>query len=82
MYKFAHYVRETRGDKKVWIAPPKLAEATPWDKLCVDLIGPYKIRKKKVIRISYAGVSLLLTLQLDGLKSNSMMTNSQSLSPI
>jgi hypothetical protein len=32
--------------KKVWILPPKLAEATPWDKLCVNLIGPYKIRRK------------------------------------
>jgi transposase InsO family protein len=26
--------------------PPKEAEATPWDKLCIDLIGPYKIRRK------------------------------------
>jgi hypothetical protein len=24
----------------------KEAEATPWDKLCVDLIGPYKINRK------------------------------------
>ena len=26
--------------------PPKEAEATPWDRMCVDLIGPYKIRRK------------------------------------
>ena len=26
--------------------PPKEAEAEPWDKLCVDLIGPYKIERK------------------------------------
>ena len=26
--------------------PAKLAEETPWNKLCVDLIGPYKIRRK------------------------------------
>ena len=26
--------------------PPKEAEAIPWDKLCVDTIGPYKIRRK------------------------------------
>ncbi len=32
--------------KKFGILPPKEAEATPWDKLCVDLIGPYKIRRK------------------------------------
>ena len=23
--------------------PAKLADKTPWNKLCVDLIGPYKI---------------------------------------
>ena len=26
--------------------PPKEAEASPWEKLCIDLIGPYKIRRK------------------------------------
>jgi transposase InsO family protein len=26
--------------------PAKEAETVPWDKLCVDLIGPYKIRRK------------------------------------
>jgi hypothetical protein len=26
--------------------PPKEAEAEIWDKMCVDLIGPYKIRRK------------------------------------
>lgn len=26
--------------------PPKEAEALIWDKLCIDLIGPYKIRRK------------------------------------
>jgi hypothetical protein len=32
--------------EKYGLLPPKLAEATPWDKLCVDLISPYKIRRK------------------------------------
>ena len=27
--------------------PIKEAESEPWDKLCVDLIGPYKIRRKE-----------------------------------
>jgi hypothetical protein len=31
--------------KKYGLLPPKLAEATPWDKLCIDLIGPYTIRR-------------------------------------
>jgi len=26
--------------------PPKEAESEPWDKMCIDLIGPYKIRRK------------------------------------
>ena len=26
--------------------PAKLTEEIPWNKLCVDLIGPHKIRKK------------------------------------
>ena len=26
--------------------PDKLAEETPWNKLCVDIIGPYKILSK------------------------------------
>ena len=26
--------------------PPKEAEAEIWDKMCVDLIGPYKTRRK------------------------------------
>ena len=38
--------RSKRKHKKYGTLPPKEAEATPWDKLCVDLIGPYKIRRK------------------------------------
>jgi hypothetical protein len=36
--------------KKYGHLPPKEAEATPWDTLCIDLIGPYTVketRKKK-----------------------------------
>ena len=35
-----------RKQKKLGWLPPKMAEATPWDKLCVDLIGPYVINRK------------------------------------
>ena len=31
--------------KYEWL-PPKEAGATPWDKMCIDLIGPYTIRRK------------------------------------
>jgi hypothetical protein len=33
------------ASQEVWI-PPKVAEAKPWDRLCIDLIGLYQIRKK------------------------------------
>ncbi len=29
-----------------WSSSPKRGRTTPWDKLFVDLIGPYKIRRK------------------------------------
>jgi len=38
--------RNKRKIKKYGLLPPKEAETLPWDKLCVDLIGPYKIRRK------------------------------------
>ena len=38
--------RNKRKVKKYGWLPPKEAEAIPWDKLCIDLIGPYKIRRK------------------------------------
>jgi hypothetical protein len=30
--------------QKVWTLPEKDAEAMPWDRLCVDLIGLYNIK--------------------------------------
>ena len=33
---------------KYGLLPPKEAEAVPWDTLCVDLIGPYKITRPKM----------------------------------
>ena len=38
--------KNKRSDKKYGHLPEKEAEATPWDKLCVDLIGPYKMRQR------------------------------------
>ena len=38
--------RNKRKVKKYGWLPPKEAEATPWDKMCIDLIGPYTIRRK------------------------------------
>ena len=36
--------RLKKHTKKYGELPPKVAEAKPWHKLCVDLIGPYKVR--------------------------------------
>jgi hypothetical protein len=38
--------RNKRKVKKYGWLPPKEAEASPWDKMCIDLIGPYTIRRK------------------------------------
>jgi len=38
--------KNKRKVKKYGHLPPKEAEAIPWDKMCIDLIGPYKIRRK------------------------------------
>ena len=38
--------RNKRQRKKYGYLPPKEAEAIPWDKVCVDTIGPLKIRRK------------------------------------
>ena len=38
--------KNKRKVKKYGLLPPKVAEAEPWDKMCIDLIGPYKIRRK------------------------------------
>jgi hypothetical protein len=38
--------RNKRKVKKYGWLPPKEAEAIPWDRMCIDLIGPYKIKRK------------------------------------
>jgi hypothetical protein len=37
--------RNKKQRKKYGLLPEKIAKSTPWDKLCVDLIGPYNIRR-------------------------------------
>ena len=38
--------KNKRKHKKFGHVPPKKAEAKPWERLCVDLIGPYTISRK------------------------------------
>ena len=40
------YANVQNGQQKNGKLPANLAEETPWNKLCVDLIGSYKIRRK------------------------------------
>jgi hypothetical protein len=35
-----------KGSKKYGRLPEKVAETDPWNVLCIDLIGPYKIERK------------------------------------
>jgi hypothetical protein len=39
--------RAKTTNQKYGKLPAKLAEENPWDTLCVDLIGPYKIQRKR-----------------------------------
>ncbi len=38
--------KNKRRNRKFGHLPEKEAEALPWDKMCIDLIGPYTIRRK------------------------------------
>ena len=38
-------VRKQKNIKKYGHPPEKTAEAVPWERLCVDLIGPYTIER-------------------------------------
>ena len=37
--------RTKRSNQKYGIIPIKEAEANPWEKLCIDMIGPYTIKQ-------------------------------------
>jgi transposase InsO family protein len=43
-----HVCQLTKRTKKKYgqLLPAKEAEATPWERLCVDMIGPYNIKRK------------------------------------
>ena len=39
-------LNKRRASENFGHLPEKEAEAIPWDKMCIDLIGPYTIRRK------------------------------------
>ena len=51
--------RNKKQRKKYGHLPPKTAEAEPWDKLCVDLIGPYQIRRKGQVTLICKCVTMI-----------------------
>jgi transposase InsO family protein len=48
-----------KSTKKYGHLPPKEAETDPWDKLCVDLIGPYTIKNKNKNLITIHAVTMI-----------------------
>jgi Integrase zinc binding domain len=45
--------------KKYGLLPEKEAEAEPWDKLCVDLIGPYTLKRKSKVSLKFWCVTMI-----------------------
>jgi hypothetical protein len=44
MHVPCHLSNSKEAIQKVWTFAQKDAEAMPWDRLCIDLIGPYNIK--------------------------------------
>jgi hypothetical protein len=44
---------------KVWKFPAKLATITPWEAVCVDLIGPYMLRNKDGTEIDFMCLTMI-----------------------
>ena len=60
---------------KYGLLPLKMAEAIPWDKLCVDLLGSYKIQRKGQKELIVCRCVTMNDQQHVGLNSNNMTTN-------
>ena len=48
-----------RSSKHYGHLPPKEAEVSPWEKLCVDLVGPYTIKNKNNETITIHAVTMI-----------------------
>jgi hypothetical protein len=44
---------------KVWKTPAKLATITPWEAVCVDLIGPYTLHGKDGTEIDFMCLTMI-----------------------
>ena len=50
--------KKNPGQKYVQL-PAKTAKAKPWDKLCVDLIGPYSVKRKGKKKLTLWAVTMI-----------------------
>ena len=66
--------KQKKQCKKYGLLPEKEAEYKPWEWLCVDLIGPYKIQTKKC---GHKIPELRCVMMIDP-KLNNMMIKNQS----
>jgi hypothetical protein len=39
--------------------PPKIAISTPWEALCVDLVGPYTLKGKDGLSIDFMALTMI-----------------------
>jgi transposase InsO family protein len=54
-----HIKEQKKLIQKYGHLPTKEAEANPWEKLCVDLVGPYKIKNKNGKLIEIHAVTMI-----------------------
>jgi hypothetical protein len=39
--------------------PPKIVISTPWEALCVDLVGPYTLKGKEGLSIDFMALTMI-----------------------
>jgi hypothetical protein len=67
-----------KQSKKYGLLSEKEAEAMPWNRLCIDLIGPYNIKSNiKGVKIPLWNASLWSIRQQVGSRLNNTMTRNQ-----
>jgi hypothetical protein len=48
-----------KGTQKYGHLPPKIVISTPWEALCVDLIGPYTLKGKGGLSIDFMALTMI-----------------------
>jgi hypothetical protein len=45
--------------QKYWHLPPKIVISTPWEALCVHLVGPYTLKGKDDLSIDFMALTMI-----------------------